>query len=135
MASKEYKRAKDLPISTAAWRLLEQVVILKKKLTNEVRHDLGQDMVQGVLRIIRLIARANRAQDEQRAQVLDELLDEYYTVANLVKFVIEHEYTGNKEHSATLYAQTMPLLANVERQASGWYKQVTQALQAGTAVS
>ncbi len=129
MASKEYKRAKDLPIYTAAWRLLGQVVILKKKLTNEVRHDLGQDMVLGVRRIIRLIARANRAKDEQRAEVLDELLDEYYDVANLVKFLIENEYTGDKEHSARLYAQTIPLLANLERQANGWYNSLTQAKQ------
>lgn len=51
MASKEYKRAKDLPISTAAWRMLEQAVTIKKKLTNDVRHDLGQDMVLGTRKI------------------------------------------------------------------------------------
>ena len=108
MASKEYKRAKDLPIYTAAWRLLGQVVILKKKLTNEVRHDLGQDMVLGVRRIIRLIAHANRAKDEQRAEVLDELLDEYYDVANLVKFLIENEYTGDKEHKCKIICANDP---------------------------
>ena len=135
MASKEYKRAKDLPISTAAWRLLEQVVVIKKKLTNEVRHDLGQDMVLGARRIIRLIARANRASGKEREAVLDELLDEYYDVANLVKFVIEHEYTGDKAHSATIYAQTIPLLANVERQAAGWHKQTQAENKAGMSVS
>lgn len=134
MASKEYKRAKDLPIFTAAWRLLEQAVTIKKKLTNDVRHDLGQDMVLGTRKIIRLVAAANRASDKQREAVLDELLDEYYDVAMLMKFLFEHEYTGDKEHSAKLYAQTMPLLANVERQAKGWYNQ-TQALNAGISVS
>lgn len=135
MAAKEYKRAKDLPIYTAAWRLLEQAVTIKKKLTNDVRHDLGQDMVLGVRRIIRLIGAANRASDRQREAVLDELLDEYNDVAMLMKFLFEHEYTGDKQHSATLYAQTIPLLANVERQAKGWYKQTQADTQAGMSVS
>jgi len=134
MASKEYKRAKDLPIFTASWRLLEKVVIIKKKMQNEVRHDLGQDMVLGVRRITRLIARANRASGQAREEVLDELLDEYYDVANLIKFVVEHEYTGDKEHSAILYAETVPLLANLERQAVGWYRQ-SQAQTVGTPMS
>ena len=133
MASKEYKRAKDLPIYTAAWRLFEKVVEIKSRMTKDSKHDIGQEMVLGSRRIIRLIARANRATGPERVQVLDELLDEYYDVANLAKFVFEHEYTGDKAHSATLYAATMPLLANVERQAAGWYKQ-TQA-QAGMSVS
>lgn len=133
MASKEYKRAKDLPIYTAAWRLFEQVVVIRGKMTKDSKHDIGQDLVLGSRRIIRLIARANRASGKDRETALDELLDEYYDVANLAKFIFEHEYTGDKAHSATLYAATMPLLANIERQAAGWYKQ-TQA-QAGVSVS
>lgn len=133
MASKEYKRAKDLPIYTAAWRLFEQVVVIRGKMTKDSKHDIGQDLVLGSRRIIRLIARANRASGKDREAALDELLDEYYDVANLAKFIFEHEYTGDKAHSATLYAATMPLLANIERQAAGWYKQ-TQA-QAGVSVS
>ena len=116
MAVKEYKQAKDLPIRTAVWRLLA--------CERDHKYNLGQDLVLSVRNKLRMVARANRAHEPQeRLQVLLELQDEYQDVADIVKYMTERGYLGDDKHGEKMYVASIPLLANVGRQAAGLIRQ------------
>lgn len=118
---KEYKQAKDLQISTAIWKLLEQCDLIFMHMDKAHQPVFGRRILDGCLDMLDYVARANRATGTVRVDAIKEVLDKYNYVANCIRYCIEHGYLGDKEHAQKIYVATIPLLANVSRQANGWY--------------
>lgn len=132
MSKLENKRAKDLPISVAAWKILKSCDTIMMQLDKDHKHTFGRELISRSFQLLSFITKANRAKTLAiRYDVINEMIDNYFIIANTIKYLAEGKRVvkgGNvisflsEEH----YVEIIPLLANFERQAIGWLNK-TQA--------
>jgi len=120
--SNDYKYAKDLPIRAAAWKLFKQCDIIMMRIGDkDHKHTIGRDILNSSRLLLRLIGKANRVTNEKRYEALCELIDEYHDLADMIKYMAEsNDEQGRPLLPPQCYIDAIPLLSNVERQASGW---------------
>ena len=111
--------AKDLPIYSAQRKLTQCCVKIMLHCQRDLKHTLAQELVHLAYQQKLLIAKVNREEDKN--PLLREFLDNHKLIEETIKDLTELGAVEEK-----YYIEAIPLIANIERQAGGWFKS-TQA--------
>ena len=123
---KELLYAKDLPIYSAQRKLTHCCIHIMLHCQRDLKHTLAQELVHLAYRQKMLIAKVNREPD--KGLLLREFLDNHKLIEETIKDLTELGAVEEK-----YYIEAIPLIANIERQAGGWFKS-TQADTAGVRI-
>lgn len=115
MTKKELLYAKDLPIYSAQRKLTQACIKIMIHCQRDLKHTLGQELVKLAYQQKILIGKAKR--ENYKANLLEEFLDNHKLIEETIKDLVELQAVEEK-----LYIEAMPLIANIERQAGGWFK-------------
>ena len=124
---KELLYAKDLPIYSAQRKLTQCCVKIMLHCQRDLKHTLAQELVHLAYQQKMLIAKVNREEDKK--PLLREFLDNHKLIEETIKDLTELGAVEEK-----YYIEAIPLIANIERQAGGWFKS-TQADMAGVRIN
>lgn len=111
-----YKGARDLPIYTAIYKLLEVIDDIFDTFKRDRKHTLGQKLYNTVLEMFECIRVANDFPDE-REKALITLLGKYDNVHTMLKLSSERAYITKNQ-----YLSLFKPMSSIERQALGWLK-------------
>ena len=120
---KELLYSKDLPIYSAQRKLTQCCIHIMLHCQRDLKHTLAQELVHLAYQQKLLIAKVNR--ESEKADLLREFLDNHNIIEETIKDLTELGAVEEK-----YYIEAIPLLANIQRQAGGWFK-TTQADTAG----
>lgn len=103
----------DLPVFRDAWQLALSVFEYTKEFGREHKYTLGQEMKRDVLRLVRHLYRANKA-DDKKAH-LEAFLDDYEFLKLEVRMAAEMKLLSMRKQAAL-----SRLLERIGRQVIGW---------------
>ena len=111
-----YKGPRDLPIYTAAYKLLEVVDRIFDNFTRDRKHTLGQTLYNTVLDLFECVRIANDF-PLKREDALLTLLGKYDNIQTILKLCSDKQYITKQQ-----YLDLFQPMASLERQALGWLK-------------
>ena len=109
-----YKGARDLPLYTACYRLLEVVDSMLDTFKRDRKHTLGQMIYNTTLDLFECIRIANDF-PEDRERALITLLGKFDNIHTMLKLCNEKGYITEQQYLALFNP-----MASIERQALGW---------------
>ena len=115
MTKKELLYAKDLPIYSAQRKLTQACINIMIHCQRDLKHTIAQQLVNLAWHQKVLIAKVKR--ETNKKDLLEEFLDNHKLIEETIKDLVELGAVEDK-----LYVEAMPLIANIERQAGGWFK-------------
>ena len=115
-----YKSARDLPLYTACYRLLEVVDSMLDTLKRDRKHTLGQKLYNTTLDLFECIRIANDF-PAKREEALLTLLGKFDNIHTMLKLCNEREYI-----TQTQYLNLFKPMSSIERQALGWLNNTRQ---------
>ncbi|SIR00727.1 four helix bundle protein [Pseudacidovorax sp. RU35E] len=107
----------DLPIYRTGVQLLNLAVRAQVQMPRELKRQMGDKITQNCVDILELMALANAAQKQHRAEYLQALLTKQRAVTVMLRVVFDMRRLSPK-----LWAESVELLGSIGRQAGGWLK-------------
>jgi hypothetical protein len=108
-------RAQHLPLYSAAYLLVREIYRLRIKLPKALKHDLGQEVFQSALKILKCVVLANRAHDKSRH--ISRLLLEVEVHWALLRLLFD--FKGITEGEFKVLSAR---LSEIGKQAEAWLK-------------
>ena len=120
-----YKGARDLPLYTACYRLLEIVDSTLDTFHRDRKHTLGQKLYNTTLELFECIRIANDF-PSKREEALLTLLGKFDNVHTILKLCNERMYITQNQYLALFQP-----MSSIERQALGWLQTTRENARVG----
>ena len=108
-------RAQHLPLYSLAYTFTREIYRIKLKLPNTMKHDLGQQMFESTIKILKCVVIANKSQE--KANHISNLLLETEVQWVLLRLLFDLRGISDGE-----FKVLSEHLSNIEKQAQAWLK-------------